>query len=118
MKRPSFQFYGDGFTGTKWLKIDHSEGVVPRMPACYVIYLDGVLSYVGQTLDLAKRLSAHGIRLGYGVTFTKWGQFKSVSIKARFGVRLGDWAMREVRLISRLQPPLNILLLSGKRASK
>lgn len=91
-------------------------GIVPRKPACYVIYLDGVLSYIGQASDLSTRLSAHGIRVGYGSSIlTKWGEFRTVIVKARFGDRMGDWAMREIRLIHRLQPRLNCVGAARKR---
>ena len=108
MKRPAFQFYPADWRGSKWHVYEGGTVLLPRCPACYVIYLDGVLSYVGQASDLAKRMSSHGIRCGYGSSvMTKWGVFKSVVIKARFSDRVGDWAMREARLIHRLSPPLN-----------
>jgi excinuclease UvrABC nuclease subunit len=108
MKRPAFQFYPADWSGSRWVVFDVSTALLPRKPACYVIYLDGALSYVGQASDLASRISNHGIRQSYGRSIiTKWGNFASVVIKARFGDRLGDWAAREIRLISRLQPPLN-----------
>lgn len=97
-------------TTSKWHTYDIATLCMslPREPACYVIYLDGVLSYVGQSTDFAKRISMHGIRPGYGNSIaTKWGYFTSVVVKARFSSRYGDWAMRELRLIKRLQPPLN-----------
>ena len=107
-KKPCFKFYPSDWAGSKWVVYDATTSLLPRKPACYVIYLDGVMSYVGQTRDLSSRMSNHGIRAGYGNSvFTKWGQFKEVIIKARFGDKYGDWAMRELRLISRLQPSLN-----------
>ena len=118
MKRPAFRFYPADWRGSKWVRFEGGVQAVPRKPACYAIYLDGQLSYVGQCGDLAKRLSAHGIRLGYGSSvITKWGSFASVVIKARFSDKLGDWAMREIRLIDRLQPPLNCVGSVAKRGS-
>jgi hypothetical protein len=119
VKRPAFQFYPADWRGTKWVAFNGSGCMyVPRKPACYAIYLDGVLSYIGQASDLAVRLSGHGIRQGYGSSvMTKWGPFKSVVIKARFGDRMGDWAMREIRLIHRLQPPLNCVGAARKRSA-
>lgn len=110
MKRPAFQFYPADWRGTRWVTFDLQAGqcTFPRKPACYAIYLDGDLSYIGQASDLAVRMSSHGLRLGYGNSvMTKWGAFASVMVKARFASTLGDWAMREVRLIHRLQPRLN-----------
>lgn len=118
MKRPAFQFYPTDWVGSRWVSYeDASMAAFPRKPACYVIYLDGQLSYVGQTTDLAKRMSMHGIRMGYGASvLTRWGPYRSVAVKSRFGVRYGDWAMREARLIHRLQPALNTLGVRAKKA--
>lgn len=106
---------------TKWIAFDMQlfNNSLPRIPACYAIYLDGTLSYVGQTSDFGKRMSMHGIRLSYGnAVITKWGTFESVVIKASFGGRLGEWAMREIRLIHRLQPRLNCVGSTRKRAAQ
>jgi hypothetical protein len=108
MKRPSTQFYRDGWKGSRWITCDAAAAFFPAIPACYVVYLDGKLSYIGQTSNLQSRVSAHGIRLSLGGGFhTKWGYFSSVIFKIRYGSKMGDWAMREVRLIHRIQPPLN-----------
>lgn len=114
-------YYPPEWRGSKWLTfhVGVSDPLFPRAPACYVVYLDGRLSYIGQASDLAVRMSAHGIRVGYGAeVLTKWGSFRSVVVKARFSNRLGDWAMREIRLIHRLQPPLNCVGSTRARASK
>src|ERR1700687_4512111 len=67
---------------------------------------------------LRKRLYTHKIRISYGVGYvTAWGWFRSVTIKVRFGTRYGDWAMREARLINRLQPPLNCVGSIKKRGA-
>ena len=117
MKHPSFQFYPAEWRGTRWVRFDLSSDALPRKPACYVIYLNSKLSYVGQASDLASRISAHGIRQGYSNSiYTKWGEFKSVVVKARFGDRLGDWAMREIRLIDRLQPRMNCVGAAKRRS--
>ena len=116
LKRPSFQFYPADWRGSRWVTFEGGARVFPRKPACYAIYLDGVLSYIGQASDLATRISAHGIRQSYSNdVMTKWGSFRSVVIKARFGTKMGDWAMREIRLIHRLQPPLNCVGAAKKR---
>lgn len=119
MKRPSFQFYPADWLRSRWVSFDFGNGdVFPRKPACYVVYLNGELSYIGQTVDLAKRVSAHGVRWSYGASIlSNWGAHKSVVIKAHFGVRLGDWAMREIRLIHRLQPRLNCVGAKKKRVA-
>lgn len=117
-KRPSFQFYPGDWRGSRWVTFDPCMSIIPTAPACYVIYLDGALSYVGQASNLRKRLSSYQIRPSYGAsTITPWGAFETVSVKARFASRFGDWAMREARLIQRLQPSLNCVGSIKKRAA-
>lgn len=118
VKRPSFQFYPADWRGSCWITIDLGTAIAPDKPACYAIYLEGQLSYVGQTANLRKRLAGHGVEISrYSDSYkTPWGCFKLVVIKARFGTRFGDWAMRELRLIERLQPPLNCVGSIRKRA--
>ena len=57
------------------------------------------------------RMSRHAFRLGYAKNLrTPWGDYSEntqVVIKANFGTRYGDWAMRELRLIRRLSPEFN-----------
>ena len=117
MKRPDFRFYSNDWHGSKWVCFD-GDAIFPRKPACYVIYFDDVLSYIGQTEDLAKRLSMHGLRVAYGNRYvTKWGVFNSVKVKVRFGDKMGDWAMREIRLINRLKPAMNWVGGNKKRGA-
>lgn len=84
----------------------------PALPCCYVIYLDGRLSYVGSTENFNKRMKSHmGVKranweLGCFTKFEK-DPFFNVLIKAKFSIRKGDWLMREKRLISRLRPQYN-----------
>lgn len=80
----------------------------PAVGGCYAIYLDGKLSYIGQSVNLRSRLSSYRIRPTYGTGyFTPWGQVADVAVKVKIGHRYGDWAMRELRLIRRLQPSMN-----------
>lgn len=85
--------------------------VLPNKPCVYAIYFDGLLVYVGQTNRLANRFSGHAFRYGFGKEIiTPWGECAGdthITIKAKFSERLGDWAMWEIRLISRLQPRFN-----------
>lgn len=120
MTRRAFQFYPGGWQGSRWVVFDQPEffcADAPPKPACYVVYLNGALSYVGQTVDFKKRMACHGIDLcryseGYD---TPWGQFDAVVVKARFATKMGDWAMRELRLIARLQPPMNCVGSTRRR---
>lgn len=77
----------------------------------YVVYVDGVMSYIGQSCDIANRFSEHKIRHGYAkVIRTPWGDFPlgtSLVIKVKRSKVLGDWAMWEIRLIHRLRPIFN-----------
>lgn len=119
MKRPSFQFYPADWKGSRWITFDGEFPTrIPNIPACYVVYLDGALSYVGQTRGLRKRIYGHKIDLcRYSNHINSvWGQFNSITIKARFATKHGDWATRELRLIDRLQPELNCVGSVKRRA--
>lgn len=84
---------------------------LPRAPGVYVISLDGVAVYVGQSADIRGRLGAHNIRPGYGgELITPWGSISpapAIQGRAKISRRFGDWAMWELRLIRRLQPKFN-----------
>lgn len=119
MKRPSFQFYPADWRGSRWVIYDPaSPTLLPPRPACYAVYLDGALSYIGQTSDIRKRIYTHKINLARYSEGSScvWGCFDEIIVKVRFGTRLGDWAMREHRLIHRLQPPLNCIGSTRKRS--
>lgn len=105
---------------SKWVVFEGTEPyLMPNSPGCYVIYLDGLLSYIGQSSNIRKRFQNYQIRQGYSsLIFTPWGQFESVITKVHFGDKYGDWAMRELRLIKRLQPQLNCVGSTKKRSNK
>ncbi len=99
----------------------------PR-PACYVVYLDEKLHYIGSTYNIKKRFQGYKIkpvkkRWGVGGGFnplntavlTPWGQCQSLFIKVRYSKKYGDWAMQELRLIRKLQPPGNCLFSTKRR---
>ena len=86
----------------------------PDIPACYAIYCDGELVYIGQSYRLSSRLSSYHIHINIWGTAsdpriwaTPWGQFETVRVKFKRSRRYGDWLMREARLIRRLQPRFN-----------
>lgn len=87
------------YRGERWISFSAPlAGRLPEYPACYVVYQGDRLLYVGKARNLRARFRTHA---GAGVLPADcW-------IKARFGERYGDWAMRESRLIYRLRPPLN-----------
>lgn len=100
-------------TGTRWIKFNALRpSLMPAEAACYAVYWNGRLVYIGQTTDLRNRFHLHNFRLGYANNIhTPWGHncpdTDVFTVKARFSERLGDWAMREIRLIRRLRPEFN-----------
>jgi excinuclease UvrABC nuclease subunit len=87
-----------------------------KSPAVYVVYGDGRLLYIGQSMDVQKRIDSHDIRYGYSNKIhTPWGSYDQVKIKVRYSSKYGDWAMRELRLIKRIQPPFNCVGSVRKR---
>lgn len=97
-------------TTPRWLRADPTEyWKIPAVAAVYALLLDGRVMYVGQTQNLFRRFNAYHMRDGYGGgTFTPWGQFRGeIVLKFSPSKRYGDWAMRELRLIRRLQPAWN-----------
>lgn len=111
MKRPAFQFYPADWRGSRWVRYDFEDNVRPffaSKPGCYAIFIDGKLAYIGQTSNVAKRMSAHGLRNSYGGGHvTCWGACRALVVKVRYATSLGDWAQREIRLIERLKPAFN-----------
>lgn len=104
-------------TVSRWKSFDASLGAwsFPAEPACYAVIVPtgsgSRVVYVGQTNNLRLRICQHGIKVrGYSdvsPVSTPWGSWRGVTVKAHFGVRYGDWAMRELRLIRRLNPWFN-----------
>lgn len=111
----------------KWVEFDPTcfpafpVSDVPNLPAVYVIMLDSVAVYVGQSHYLRERINRHGIRRGYAKNYhTPWASFPDtckLTAKAKLSVRYGDWAMWELRLIRRLKPRFNGTFVS-KRSAK
>lgn len=96
-----------------WEWADEDNRNFPDVPACYAIYIDGEVAYVGQSFRLSSRLSSYHIHVNlFGVRaddwwVTPWGKFAHVRIKFKRSRRYGDWLMREARLIRRLKPRFN-----------
>lgn len=100
--------------GGNWQWIDPFAATsAPHVPGVYAIYLDGKLSYIGQSKDLSARLAGYRLRAQYNrfsrrvEAVTPWGRFSTIAVKVRASRRFGDWLMIERRLISRLRPPMN-----------
>ena len=87
------------------------DAALPAAPGVYVVFYDSEPVYVGQSNNLRVRVARHNIRFGYARNIiTPWGDFPDttkVTLRFRVSRRLGDWAMWEIRLISRLHPRFN-----------
>lgn len=93
----------------RWQRMWHRSNPVappqcPAAPGCYVIYLDRQIIYIGQSENLWNRIRKYEIRLVGDRYVTPWGIGDRVEMKYKLSSRYGDWLMREVRLIRRLQP--------------
>lgn len=87
------------YLGERWIRWDPYGSFLPKRPCCYVLFVNGIAVYVGQTMNLRARIQAHktdGMLKRLGT--------EGVTMKAHFGYRYGDWLMREARLILKLQP--------------
>jgi hypothetical protein len=95
------------------------DAIYPTCSACYAVYVDSEVAYVGSTECLATRLHKHGIGIaGYSSSIkTPWGWFGNVVIKYRPSRKHGDWAMVELRLIKRIQPKFNRRHIRARRGT-
>lgn len=96
---------------SRWLTLEDDDALhAPRGPACYVVYVDGRLVYVGSTENLYSRLRNHITDpIGFPGRFrTPWGEGLAGVVKYRPSRRFGDWLMVEARLIRRLKPFGNV----------
>lgn len=81
---------------------------LPQQHGCYVIYVGGLVQYVGQSENLRARLKSHLTHVkGSYLTETPWGTLPNVIVKIRRDLRYGERLMREARLIRKIQPPMN-----------
>lgn len=99
----------------KWinlkLPLHLNECQTPREPCVYVVYFGSEPVYVGQTRNFGGRMAEHKFKYGYdGSIKTPWGSAPkgtSITVKISRSFKYGDWAMREIRLIKRIQPRYN-----------
>lgn len=95
-----------------WHSLNLGE-TIPKVGACYALFGDGKLLYIGSTKNLFTRFyrghsnASYMYRARTRSWVTIWGEFRSVIIKFRPVRKFGDWAMIELRLIKRLKPPGN-----------
>lgn len=90
MKHMSWVWY----TGEEW-----NIHYLPSEPGVYAILDGNKVLYVGSSQNLKKRISCHSKLL----KTLPDGKYKFSCSR-----RYGDWLMREVRLIRRLRPKLNV----------
>lgn len=100
MRQYAPKFHWNRYPGQRWISVADPQNPTWYGPCCYVIQENGVAIYVGSTLDFKKRM------LGHRKTLLPRLEGK-VTIKIHRGHRYGDWAMREMRLIKRLNPIYN-----------
>jgi hypothetical protein len=79
----------------------------PHSTGCYVLYLDELLAYVGQSSNLQWRIAIHEKNLREHL------DGRRLTVKIRYSRKYGDWAMVELRLIRRLKPPYNSTGVGG-----
>lgn len=103
----------DGPAGWAWW----DRAKIPDAPGCYAVYRDDQLVYIGSACNLRARFKTYRmvpVRPHRRESRCLWehntpfGPLESLTIKLRLSTRFGDWLMRELRLISRLNPPQNI----------
>ena len=96
-----------------WELFDLMKGrqKMPYTPGVYAVYFDNDLVYIGSTNNLKNRFSGHAFRYGYAKNIvTPWQELDdkvTITVKYKQTKKLGEWAMREVRLIHRLRPLFN-----------
>lgn len=99
------------FKRDKWIWLSawdlETRNVINR-PACYAIYVEGELSYVGSSIAPRFRFGQHGFSSNpTGSYDTPWGTFDMIHGKIYYPSSYGCQAMLEQRLIKRLQPRFN-----------
>jgi hypothetical protein len=104
----------------KWIYvsgIDVVNRAVWNHPCCYVIYCNGILSYIGQTNTPITRFHQHDFswKSSESVFCTPWGNFKEMFAKIYFPSKYGYEAMLEKRLIKKIKPRFNKYTYKRKR---
>jgi hypothetical protein len=92
----------------------HSAGATldsyPTAAGVYVLYRGAEAVYVGQSCNIRHRLRRHFNSRESGAQ-PSWE-----TCKFKLSKRMGDWAMWEIRLIHRLKPVGNTILVGMKAA--
>jgi excinuclease UvrABC nuclease subunit len=96
-----------------WQSINLMEerNKLPNSPATYVIYFNNDMVYIGSSKDIRNRFSGHGFRYGYARNIiTPWHEIHdsvAITLKYKITKKMGEWSMREIRLIHKLKPLFN-----------
>lgn len=96
-----------------WFKINlmKERELLPTLPAVYAIYFNNDLVYIGSSNNIRNRFSGHAFRYSYGKNIiTPWQTVDLdvvINLKYKITKKIGEWAMREIRLIHRLRPLFN-----------
>lgn len=96
----------------RWTRFNpYNKKTLPDCAGVYVIYRGRRIIYIGSSTRMRHRWSAHCLDACPAMYHMKaakpWPLFDSLSGKYSLSRRLGDWAMREIRLISRIKPKMN-----------
>lgn len=90
---------------SRWEVVSREEfSVIPGLPGVYAIYVDGVLKYIGQSLDLYQRIQQHQGKKG-----KLYGLYSRTKLSVKFKVCPSpeEYLGLEMRLITRLKPEWN-----------
>ena len=116
--REEVKFYKNGIhRKDKWICVTGGDVAAKHIwdiPAVYVIYIDGILSYVGQSNTPQFRFRQHGFGF-YQKYITPWGEFDDLYAKIKHPSKYGEEAMIEKRLIRKLRPRFNSYLYKQKK---
>lgn len=85
----------------------------PRGPGVYALFNMRRLVYIGSAQNLYRRLLEHGIhRVHHASWFPRQGcepvPRAHLALRIAASRRMGDWLMREYRLVRRLKPCFNV----------
>lgn len=103
----------------RWSRVYPVLSRIMHAPGCYAIFIYGELVYIGQSVNLHLRFRRWGFcRRTANGQVTPWGTFPagSLKVKVAYSRKVGDWAMREVRLVRRLRPQFNEIRFTGRES--
>ena len=103
-----------------WREVIKTPSSIIPIPGLYAIYVRGKLVYIGlSNRNVQRRVFKH-IKIAYDRSMptetlyeTNWGvvEESELVVKVAYSRKFGDWAAREIRLINRLRPQSNTLVV-------